>query len=248
MNIDDRFREIRCFCEANANAAVVEKYRKYFVEGYDAYGMTTEILRRQRDHWLHEWQAIGLEGFLDLGDRLVATGKYEEASFAILFMAAFKPSYSAGLLPKLGCWLEHGFRNWAHVDVFSGEVLSHFLTAKIAPLDTFAAWRSSESKWKRRAVPVTAITCIKADSLPVKRVLAFLDPMMKDEEKVVRQGLGWCLREAWKKEPDLVEGFLLGWKDACGRLIIQYATEKMTPAQRARFKAAKPKPRRTHAR
>jgi hypothetical protein len=239
MNTQDRFDEVRRFCETNANAALAEKYRKYFVEGYDAYGIPLELTYAQRDHWLQQWQSIGVDGFLRLGDRLVATGKYEEGTFAILFMAALKSSFSAALLPKLGCWLDRGLRNWAHVDVFSGDVLSPFLTGKIAPLDAFATWRASDSKWKRRALPVTLIKPAKADALPIKRLLAFLDPMMEDEEKVVRQGLGWCLREAWKKQPDLVEGFLLGWKDSCGRLIIQYATEKMTPAKKARFKATR---------
>ncbi len=239
MNTQDRFDDVRTFCEANANRALVEKYRKYFVEGYDAYGIGREAMHAQRDRWLQQWRSMGLDGFIRLGDRLVATGKYEEGSFAILFIAAFKDEITAALLPKLGCWLEGGFRNWAHVDVFSGDVLSHFLIEKIAPLDAFAAWRSSESKWKRRAVPVTLIKPLTAGVVPVKRLLAFLDPMMEDEEKVVRQGLGWCLREAWKKEPDLVEAFLLGWKDSCGRLIVQYATEKMTPAKKAKFKATR---------
>ena len=64
----------------------------------------------------------------------------------------------------------------------------------------------------------------------------FIDPMMMDQEKVVHQGLGWFLRETWKKSPDLVEGFLLKWKDQCARLIIQYATEKLTKAQKAKYK------------
>ncbi len=240
MNIDPRFAAVRRFCEAHADPTIVEKYRKYFVEGYDPYGLTSEIINAQRDAWLREWEGLGLNGFLDLGDRLVATGKYEEATFAILFAAAFKARFEAGTLPRLGRWLDAGLRNWAHVDVFSGEVLSPFVTGRLVPIDAFSPWRSAPSKWKRRAVPVTLIAAVKTGAVPIPRLLAFVDAMMADEEKVVRQGLGWFLREAWKKQPAAVETFLMKWKDRCGRLIVQYATEKMSPAKKAQFKAARP--------
>jgi 3-methyladenine DNA glycosylase AlkD len=70
-------------------------------------------------------------------------------------------------------------------------------------------------------------------------LLDFLRPLMMDEEKVVRQGLGWFLREAWKLQREPVEAFLLVWKDRAPRLIYQYATEKMTPEEKARFRRAK---------
>jgi len=62
---------------------------------------------------------------------------------------------------------------------------------------------------------------------------------MSDTERVVHQGLGWFLREAWKRDPKPVEKLLLRWKDTAARLIIQYATEKMMPQQKERFRAAK---------
>jgi len=63
--------------------------------------------------------------------------------------------------------------------------------------------------------------------------------MMMQPEKVVHQGLGWFLREAWKVYPQPVEAFLLQWKETSPRLIFQYATEKMTPEEKARFKRTK---------
>jgi 3-methyladenine DNA glycosylase AlkD len=51
--------------------------------------------------------------------------------------------------------------------------------------------------------------------------------------------MGWLLRELWKKQPALVMNYLLRWKDTCPRLIIQYASEKMTAEDKARLKRAK---------
>jgi 3-methyladenine DNA glycosylase AlkD len=239
MKLKRILTEIRNFCQENADPARVRKYARYFVEGYDAYGVDRELMEKQRELWLQEHKhELGFEGFLELGDLLVENGKYEEASFAIWFAAAFKDDYTPETLERLGQWLDNGFRNWAHTDVFSGEVLSSFITRGIVSPQALSQWRNANSRWKRRAVPVTLIKGLQT-GLPVSRLLEFISPMMLDSERVVQQGLGWFLREAWKKSPSPVEKFLLKWKDSCGRLIVQYATEKMSAERKGLFKRSK---------
>jgi len=58
---------------------------------------------------------------------------------------------------------------------------------------------------------------------------------MPDSETVARQGPGWSLRECWKREPVLMEDFLLKQKDFPPRIIFQYAAEKMTPKPASGF-------------
>ena len=85
--IEQRFQEIRKFCEKNKNPEIVKKYSRYFTEGYDAYGLDQKTFESQRGKWLVEWKKdFSLEDFLLLGDKLISTGKYEEASFAIGFI------------------------------------------------------------------------------------------------------------------------------------------------------------------
>jgi 3-methyladenine DNA glycosylase AlkD len=107
-------------------------------------------------------------------------------------------------------------------------------------LDDLSGWRYSTSKWMRRSVPVSLIKPAQ-QGLPVSVVLDFIAPLMPDSEKVVHQGLGWLLREIWKLYPAEVEPFLLEWKDTCARLIIQYATEKMTNEQKLNYRRSSSK-------
>jgi len=238
--VEDLLGEIQQYCLENENEQNVLKYQRYFVEGYDAYGLDPKAMEIQRNLWLQKHAAsLGLEGFLQLGSRLVETGRYEEATFAIWFISSFADRYTSQTLPLLGAWLDEGICNWAHTDMFSSDVLPVFLVRGIVPLSAFSAWRNAESKWKRRSVPVTLIKTLDR-GVPVNDALQFLEPMMLDGEKVVRQGLGWCLREAWKRSAGQVEEFLLKWKDTCPRLVIQYATEKMSAEQKASFKKVKP--------
>jgi len=240
---EQRLTAIRRYCRAHADPAVVAKYAKYFTEGYDAYGVAGEVLEQQRDVWLKRWCDLGRDGFLDLGDRLVRTGKYEEGSCAMWFAAEYRRLQTAATFARLGSWLdEGGYRNWGHVDAFCSLVISPLLIDGVVKPRAMADWRRSPSKWKRRAVPVALIPLVKRGA-PVRGLLALVSPLMADEEKPVQQGLGWFLREAWKQDPQPVEAFLLRWKDRCGRVIVQYATEKMTAAGKDRFRRARAKAR-----
>lgn len=239
MEIETLAREIRQLCIENSDEVLVKKYSRYFVEGYDAFGVPQKVMENQRDIWLKEYKSeFGMPGFFRLGDLLVSTGKYEEASLAIWFLESFRKDFSPATLERAGQWLDGGVCNWAHADVLSYKIFSELISRKIVPYTAFAPWRTAQSKWKRRVVPVSLIKSLpQYDS--IQDVLDFLAPMMIQPEKVVHQGLGWFLREAWKAYPQPVEAFLLQWKETSARLIFQYATEKMTPEQKIRFKRTK---------
>ncbi len=160
------------------------------------------------------------------GNKPVATGKYEEASFAISCMYSNADKLTVEMFEKLGLWLENGIVNWGHTDILSGRVLSYFFQNNMLEIEVFASWTKSESIWKRRAVPVTLVEIVKTD-MAIDRIFAVIDPLMMDEAKKVQQDLGWLLREIWEKEPSITEDFLLKWKNSFGRTIIQYVTEKM---------------------
>jgi len=239
--IEKKFREIRQFCEENANPENVKKYSRFFTEGYDAYGIDKDTFIAQRDAWIREWaEDFSFQDYLELGDKLIATGKYEEASFAVSFTYCNTHNFTRETFEKLGSWLENGIINWGHTDVLSGMALSYFFTSNLLEIEVFSNWIKSASIWKRRAIPVTLVEIVKKD-MAIERIFAVIDPLMQDEAKKVQQGLGWLLREAWKKEPSLTEAFLLKWKDSCGRTIIQYATEKMTKEYRLKFRRNKKK-------
>ncbi len=239
MEVELVMAQFHEFCRLNSDEAVIRKYSRYFVEGYDAFGLPGKAMEEIHKALLAKYrEPLGFEGFLYLGDRLVKTGKYEDASLALMFAADFTKEYAPEHFERFGYWLDDGIRNWAHADTMAGGIFPVFLKKHIVPYTAFSAWRTGESKWKRRVVPVSLIKELKTCP-DVTEWLNFLDLMMLMPEKVVHQGLGWFLREAWKLYPVPVEAFLFKWKDSAPRLIFQYATEKMTADQKARFKKGK---------
>jgi 3-methyladenine DNA glycosylase AlkD len=237
--IELKHKEITEFCLKNADKSVINKYSKYFREGYDAYGIDSKIFEAQTKNWLTAWEMdMTIDDYLNLGDKLVSTGKFEEANFAVHFISSKQQEFTIKTFSRIGKWLEYGIQNWANTDVLCMLVLCFFIFDKIVQPKDFIDWTTSVSKWKRRAVPVTFVEAIKKGYKP-EPILSVIEKLMEDVEEDVQKGLGTLLREIWKKQPDLTEAFLLKWKNLCGRKIIQYATEKMDKEYRTKFKRVK---------
>jgi 3-methyladenine DNA glycosylase AlkD len=242
---EDLVDEVRAYCRAHADPKGAQKFARYFKEGYDAWGLLDKenpLWNEKQAEWLEKYEGMGLGGFLEAGALLFASGKFEEGSLAIRFAAALRDRFDAEEFERLSSWFSAGIRNWAHVDVLCGEVIGPLLTSGKIQRKALGSWRTSPHRFQRRAVPVALIPFLKKEGKgEVAPLLTFIRPLMADGERVVHQGLGWFLREAWKLEPETVENLLLEWKDRAARLIFQYATEKMTAAAKARFKTSKQK-------
>ncbi len=238
-NTDGLFNEIVAFCEANTNPANIQKYSRYFVEGYDAYGIDQKTMEKQRDAWIKQYRNVFTkdESF-QLADRLMSTGRYELMSFAIWVVRLLTGVYDRKTFAILENWFDCYIINWAHSDMLSTDDLPRLYFNKCMSDEDLYSWAKAGSRWRRRACAVSMIKIIQR-SMDIRTALEVIRPAMLDEEKVVHQGLGWFLREAWKLHPAEVEAFLVEYKDDCARLIIQYATEKMTSEQKARFKRDK---------
>jgi 3-methyladenine DNA glycosylase AlkD len=172
---------------------------------------------------------------LDLSIFLVKSGKYEETNLAVRFVRHFYKLHDKTVFLEIEKWFELGIHNWANCDVICGELISGLLIRGILNCKDLSGWKNAKNKFQRRAVPVSLIKLIKKKG-GHKYLLNFLDSMMMDKERVVHQGMGWFLREAWKLNKEETESFLFKWKDKAPRLIFQYATEKMTKEERLRFK------------
>jgi 3-methyladenine DNA glycosylase AlkD len=233
--IDSKVKEIREFCESNSDPAIIKKFEKYFREGYDGYGIDKNAIEKQIETWKEQWKdEMTMDDYLKLGDEL-QRGRYDEKNLAIVFIQTQRKHYSKETFNRIGKWFDYGINNWATTDVLCMFVLSDFVTDQVIDLDDLKSWNDSESEWKRRAVPVTLIELIKTGLTP-DDAINVIEPLMTDQSEYVQKGIGTLLRGLWKKYPAPVEHFLMKWKDSCGRLIVQYSTEKMDKEYRKKFR------------
>ncbi len=237
MTAKELFKEIRTYCETNADEKLVVKYSRYFKEGFDSYGLSSELIMSKTSEIIAR-EEFSLALALEVSRLLIPTGKYEETSFAYLLTNHHKKKFDRLTFTSIEEWFHLGIINWGHTDVISSEIIPYFIDNKIVDFNDFMPWKVASNKFQRRAVPVSFIKPLK-NGMSVDTLLDFIDSMMMDTERVVHQGLGWFLRECWKKEPEKVEKFLHKWKNDAPRLIFQYATEKMSKEYRVQFRKDK---------
>jgi 3-methyladenine DNA glycosylase AlkD len=237
MTPEELFKEIDNFCRANGDEAIVKKYARYFKEGYDAFGLTLEQSDAKVKSLLED-PGIDLGLVFRVAPLLLGTGKYEETSFALRLLMAFKNEFSKDTFHAFEGWFDMGITNWGHTDFICSEIMQLFFKKEIITYHDLAKWRTGKNKFQRRAVPVSLIKELKKTT-DYQHYLDFIEPMMMDPEREVHQGLGWFLREAWKRQPSQIEPFLYKWKNKAPRLIFQYATEKMTPVEKQRYRKEK---------
>jgi len=239
--IDSKVKEIRDFCKTNSNPDIIKKYQRYFKEGYDGYGIDDKIFKEQIGKWIEQWKdEMTIESYLSLGDELMKNGRFDEKHVAINFLKSSRQDFSKVTFNRIGNWFDYGINNWATTDVLCMSVLSILLFDKVISYNDLKTWIDAESEWKRRAVPVALVELDKlTNDLKPFESIELVEPLMLDNSEYVQKGIGTLLRGLWKKYPADIEIFLMKWKDKCGRLIIQYSTEKMDKEYRKKFSKRK---------
>ncbi len=222
---------------ARANPANVLKYSRYFKDGYNAWGNDVSQINLLADNLLEEYPDLTMFKIIEIALLLFQHGKYEMGSLAIRLIELRLKTADRDSFDGIKSCFDFGVNNWAHADYLCSKVTPHFLKIEIVDLQDYAPWIESDSRWTRRAAPVSLIKSKK--DLDVDALLAFVKPLMTDPERVVHQGTGWFLRELWKIHPQKVEDFLYSHRNTAARLIIQYATEKLSKSERLRFRKDK---------
>ena len=234
MKASELVDEARELFARSADPVIADKYRRYFTEGYDPYGVDAQIVSAKVREVLG--RGIDISTAFRACDEFIGSGRYEEGHFAIALIKGLKAQYTRDTFHAVERWFDFGIGNWAHDDGLCLDVVAALLAAGHAGLSDIAPWALSPHKYQRRALPVSLIKVAGSDGFPLGMSLTAVECLFGDEEKVVHQGLGWFLREVWKDNPYEVEELLLRYRETGARLIYQYATEKMSKEEKDKFR------------
>lgn len=237
MNKEALIKEVRRFCTENANPELAAKYKYYFKDDLDNYGITAPQIHNKVKE-LVKSNELAFSVVKDAAEELLQSSKHDEVQIALLLFNSFGKQYTSDDLDRINKWFAFSIRNWAQADTLGMFILPKFIESKITDEQAFSSWLSSPFKFQRRCVPVTLLKTLKKRDtfLPL---FQFTECLMTDPIREVQQGMGWFLRECWKKKPAETETFIIKWKDKAPRLIIQYATEKMAKEEKLRFRKTK---------
>jgi 3-methyladenine DNA glycosylase AlkD len=124
--------------------------------------------------------------------------------------------------------------NWDLVDLSAPYIIGEELIAG-RHHDTIRRLVKSDNLWQRRIAMVSTLRPVmrgKDTDLAIEMATALLS----DQHDLIRKAVGWILREVGKKDIELLRAFLGFHIKEMSSITSSYATEKMTPEERKKWR------------
>jgi len=158
------------------------------------------------------------------------SGRWQECGLACYVYRRFARVCGAAEFRLFERWLNRYVDNWGACDGLASWLLAACIENQPELSAALPAWTRSKNRWKRRAAAVALVYEAKRGR-STERIFEVAECLIHDGDDMVRKGLGWMLKETYPKKPREVVRFLLEHPDA-PRLVVRYAAEKMTAADR----------------
>jgi 3-methyladenine DNA glycosylase AlkD len=176
------------------------------------------------DSGVHEHRLVGLiilNRLFERASRPAARDDAERGRLADFYLAAVRRGR---------------VNNWDLVDGSAEFVLGEYLVDR--PRDLLIELAASDILWERRVAVLSTFAFIKRGDPSTTLVLA--ERLLGDREDLMQKAVGWMLREVGKRvDRAVLLAFLDEHAPAMPRTMLSYASEHLTPAERAAYRAAR---------
>jgi 3-methyladenine DNA glycosylase AlkD len=177
-------------------------------------------------------------------DRLIALVEalwskpvFERRLAAILFLQRHATLVSLADLPLLEQFVRES-KTWALVDYLAVDVLGGLVERDAdAATDALDRWSIDPDFWVRRASLLAELRPIRHGAL-MDRFLVRAGRMLDEREFFIRKAIGWVLREASKRRPDEVVGWLAPRTDRASGVTMREAVKYLPAPDAARLLTA----------
>jgi 3-methyladenine DNA glycosylase AlkD len=108
--------------------------------------------------------------------------------------------------------LGKGINSWAAVDTFACYLSGPAWREGQIPDSVITSWTRSNDRWWRRAAVVSTVALnnkARGGRGDAKRTISVCGRVVGDHDDMVVKALSWALRELSKREPSVVNGFIL---------------------------------------
>jgi 3-methyladenine DNA glycosylase AlkD len=122
--------------------------------------------------------------------------------------------------------------NWDLVDV-TAPILGAYLVGQKDPYPFLQKLSRSISLWDRRLAIFFTFAFIRAGELDP--TIEISRRLLKDDHDLIHKAVGWMLREAGKRDIQILRAFLNENAQQMPRTMLRYAIEKMSEAERKKW-------------
>ena len=204
---------------------------KYFKEEINILGVRIPDVRKIANIYWGVAKDLQRQEIIGLCQRLMDQGWGEEKIIAFdwIFRLGGFTKDDFDWFERL---VEKYVTDWSLCDDLSTHAIGAFLEKYPQHIKIIKKkWVKSDNRWLRRSSAVSMIYLIRRCQ-GLADILEIGEALKKDEDDLVRKGLGWLLREAWTRYPSDVYRYLLENKNQLARVTLRYAVEKMDKSEK----------------
>jgi 3-methyladenine DNA glycosylase AlkD len=214
------------------NRAAAQRFHQpdEHVDGYGVRAPEVQRMARELYGQVKKWPAADRDR---LCVALWESRLHEEGALVIYLYRRFAKQFGAREFRMFTGWLDRYVADWSLTDGLSQWLLGGCISNDASLIGELDAWTRSKNRWKRRAAAV-ALEPSASRGLHTEAVFRIATPLMTDADVMVQKGVGWLLKETYPKKPRETMRFLLPWRASAPRLLLRYAAEKMSAADKAR--------------
>jgi 3-methyladenine DNA glycosylase AlkD len=206
-------------------------YPRFFKAGSGEYAEGDRFLGvtvpKQRLVAKQFYETVSIEEALEL-----LKSPWHEERLTALFICVLKyqksDSRTKGAIVKFYLDNTQYVNNWDLVDSSAPYILGNWLLDKDKTLLYKLA--ASSSLWERRIAIIATLEFIRHDEYSDTIAIAAL--LLGDTHDLLHKAVGWCLREAGKRSPDLLTAFLDEHAGHMPRTTLRYAIERLPEPKR----------------
>jgi len=196
-------------------------------------GVRTPIVREIGARYFKKVESRGIDGVLELCERLLKTTLSEHRTIAFDWSFRCSRQYRPDHFDVLERWLEVYVDGWGSCDDLCTHAVGDFVLQYPEFIPRVKEWSRSANRWLRRASAVTFIYGARRGK-NLEHVFQVADALLTDPDDMVQKGCGWMLKVASKTYPDEVFDYVMHHKAAMARTVLRYAIEKLPEERRRR--------------
>jgi 3-methyladenine DNA glycosylase AlkD len=181
--------------------------------------------RLKDEGWSHD-------DILTLAEELLKAGSWEEGAIALELVARRKGEFRESDFSTFERWLSEYVNNWGHTDSIAPHIFGELVERYPNLSEGIFKWTKSPNRWMRRASSVTYILHARHGKFH-DVVYKTADALLGDDDDMVRKGVGWMLKCASQADEKGVVAYLMNNRTRTSRLVLRYATEKVSPGNRS---------------
>ncbi|MFW9782753.1 MAG: DNA alkylation repair protein [Candidatus Heimdallarchaeota archaeon] len=240
--IDNVIHEIKAFLKNNAPSLTTDqKSRTYKIINSDNpnfiwYGIKhSEIEKFVRKIPLKF--NLSYDTASEIFKRLIQSNVHDEKMTALFLLNRFAKDFSKETVDMIEKVIPEFYDSWAITDTTMIRVLGPYL-AKAGNEElaekVINKWSHADNLWIRRAALVIFLKIVMVKKkFNSNAIFKLVNQMREDPEDYVHKGIGWLLKTCSKYEPEIIFEYLKKNKGNLSRIILRYASEKLTKDKRA---------------